>query len=66
MKNVATGVGAVLLLFGVIFALQGFDLLGGSAMSGKTVWAVLGPLIALVGLGLIVGGRRGRNTPGTP
>lgn len=66
MKKLATGVGVVLLIFGVIFGLQGLGVLGGSAMSGKTVWAVLGPLIALAGLGLIVGGRRGRNRAGTP
>ena len=65
-KKLATGVGVVLLIFGVIFGLQGLGVLGGSAMSGKTVWAVLGPLIALAGLGLIVGGRRGRNRAGTP
>ena len=39
-------VGAVLLVAGVVFALQGFNVLGGSAMSGTTVWAVLGPVIA--------------------
>ena len=38
MKKLATGVGVVLLIFGVIFGLQGLGVLGGSAMSGKTVW----------------------------
>jgi hypothetical protein len=61
MKRLATGVGVVLLVFGIIFGLQGLGAIGGSAMSGKTVWAVLGPLIALGGLGLVVVGRRGRN-----
>jgi hypothetical protein len=65
MKKLATGVGVVLLIFGVLFGLQGLGAIGGSAMSGKTVWAVLGPLIALAGLGLIVGGRRGRNSADT-
>ncbi len=64
MKRLATGVGVALVIFGIIFGLQGLDVIGGSGMSGKTAWAVLGPLIALVGIVLIVGGRRGRNRAG--
>jgi len=44
------GVGAAATVIGVIFALQGFGVIGGSAMSGSSVWAVLGPLIAIAGL----------------
>jgi hypothetical protein len=51
-------VGALLVLAGITFGLQGLGVLGGSAMSGKTLWAVLGPLIAVVGVG-VVGGVRG-------
>jgi hypothetical protein len=61
MKKLATGVGVVLVIFGVLFGLQGLGVIGGSAMSGKTIWAVLGPVIALLGVALIAGGRRGRN-----
>jgi hypothetical protein len=46
--------GAVLLLVGVVFTLQGLDVLGGSSMSGKGLWVVLGPIIALVGAYLLV------------
>jgi uncharacterized membrane protein len=52
-------VGVLLVLAGVTFGLQGVGVLSGSAMSGKTTWAVLGPLIALVGVVLIVVGLRG-------
>ena len=38
--------------------LQGVDVLGGSGMSGKTLWAVVGPIVALVGAGLLVTGLR--------
>ena len=31
---------------------------GGSAMSGKTLWAVLGPIVAVVGVILVVTGLR--------
>ena len=64
MKKVAlVGVGALLVLFGVTFGLQGLGVIGGSAMSGKNMWAVIGPLLALVGLAMVVrGARGGRNS----
>ena len=51
-------IGAVLVVFGVVFFLQGIDVLGGSGMSGKTLWAVLGPIIALVGAAVLVWANR--------
>ena len=61
MKKIAlVTVGAILILAGVTFGLQGLGVIGGSAMSGKNMWAVLGPLIALVGVALVVTGRRSR------
>jgi divalent metal cation (Fe/Co/Zn/Cd) transporter len=59
-------VGAILVLAGVTFGLQGLGVIGGSAMSGKNMWAVTGPLIAVVGVVLVVTGRRGsaRTTTG--
>ncbi len=50
--------GSLLTLAGVIFALQGVGVIGGSFMSGTTTWAVIGPLIALADLALIVLGLR--------
>jgi len=52
--------GAVLLVAGAIFTFQGLGYLGGSAMTGVTLWAVVGPIIAVVGLVLIVSSARGR------
>jgi hypothetical protein len=65
MKNgVLVIVGLAVAAAGVIFALQGFGVLGGSAMSGSSVWAVLGPLIAIGGLVMTAAGlRRGRTAP---
>jgi hypothetical protein len=51
-------VGALLAVAGVIFALQGLGVIGGSAMSGDSVWAILGPIIAIVGLAMAVLGLR--------
>jgi S-adenosyl methyltransferase len=47
-------VGALLVLTGVTWTLQGLGYVGGSVMSGVTFWAVVGPLVALAGLGLVV------------
>ena len=50
------GLGAVLTLFGVVFTLQGLNVLPGSPMSGVTLWAILGPIVAIVGLVLLGAG----------
>jgi hypothetical protein len=57
--------GVVLAVVGVVWALQGLDVLGGSAMSGVTLWAVVGPIVAVVGLVVAVLGARSarRSTP---
>ena len=53
-------VAAALVVFGVIFTLQGLGYVGGSSMSGPQTWAILGPLIAGLGvaLGIVVLQRR--------
>jgi hypothetical protein len=45
-------------VLGVLWTAQGLDLLGGSVMSGVTIWAVIGPIVAVAGLVLIVLGIR--------
>jgi hypothetical protein len=52
------GVGVLLVVAGVVFALQGVGLIGGSFMSGATSWAVAGPVIALAGLAMTAIGLR--------
>ncbi len=52
--------GAAAVLAGLVWTLQGLGYVGGSFMSGATVWAVIGPLVALAGLVLIGLGLRGR------
>ena len=53
-------VGGVLALLGLLFTLQGTDVISGSAMSGTTFWAVAGPIIILIGLIVATFGVRGR------
>ena len=39
--------GLILTVFGLIWALQGFGVLGGSPMSNTTTWSISGPITAL-------------------
>jgi len=45
-----TAVGVLLLLAGVVWTLQGLGYVAGSFMSGATIWAVIGPVVAIAGL----------------
>lgn len=56
-------VGIVVALLGLLFTLQGFDVLGGSGgMNGSGVWKVLGPVILLVGLAVVARSRTARSS----
>jgi hypothetical protein len=63
-RSVLTGVGVLLVVVGAVWFLQGIDVLGGSGMSGKTLWAVIGPVVAIIGLVLLVGSLRARTGRG--
>jgi hypothetical protein len=52
--------GAIVVLLGLVFTLQGVGLLKGSSMSGTTFWSVAGPVIMLGGLAVAVVGVRGK------
>lgn len=57
--------GVILSCVGVVWTLQGFNVLGGSAMSGSALWATLGPIVLLFGLvliGIAIARRRSRGT----
>ncbi len=58
-RPVALALGGVLVVIGLVWFLQGIDVLGGSVMSGVTMWAVIGPIVAIAGIALIVRSRRG-------
>lgn len=45
--------GVILSAIGLVWTLQGLDVLRGSAMSGSPLWAVIGPIVLVVGLVLI-------------
>ena len=60
--GVLTAVGVIATIAGVIWALQGFGVIGGSFMSGTSVWALIGPIVAVIGLLVTgIGIRRARS-----
>ena len=60
-RGLALALGLVLLVVGALWTVQGLGYVGGSPMTGVTFWAVVGPLVALLGLLLaVMGGRRRR------
>ena len=52
VKIVMLVVAALLLVLGAVFTLQGIGVLGGSAMTGDRTWAIIGPIMAVVGVAL--------------
>jgi hypothetical protein len=46
--------GILLVAVGALWTLQGLGVLGGSVMSGSTMWAIIGPIVAIVGVVLVV------------
>lgn len=66
MRKIAlTVLGALVALAGVVWTLQGLGYIGGSFMSGATLWAVIGPIVLLAGLAIIYLALRGRRRSGS-
>jgi hypothetical protein len=57
-RALVVSVGVLGTVAGVILALQGLGYVHGSVMTGTTLWAVLGPLIAVCGLCIVALGFR--------
>lgn len=53
--------GLLMVAVGAVWTLQGLSVIGGSAMSGVEIWAVVGPLVAGFGVALAYVGARGRH-----
>jgi hypothetical protein len=52
--------GLLAVVLGALWTLQGLGVLRGSVMSDETVWAMIGPIVALIGIVLIVLAMRAR------
>jgi len=53
-------IGGVMVCAGVLFTLQGLDYVKGSGMSGVEFWAIAGPIIAGLGVALMIVGLQRR------
>jgi hypothetical protein len=58
VKRIRLVVSILMLLIGLAWIGQGVGLLGGSAMSGQTIWAVIGVLLVVGSAWLLWSGRR--------
>jgi hypothetical protein len=52
-KNLRVGLGVLLVLVGLIWTFQGLGVISGSVMSGVTLWAIIGPIVAILGIWLV-------------
>ena len=57
-RTATATLGVVLIVIGLVFTGQGLNLIPGSFMTGSRMWFYIGVAMALVGLVLIVSGRR--------
>lgn len=62
-KPLLMGLGAVLAVVGAVWTFQGLGYLEGSPMTGSTTWALVGPVVAGLGVALFVVAMRGRRKP---
>lgn len=59
MRVILLVVGVIAVLLGIVWTLQGVNILQGSGMSGHGIFAVIGVIVGIVGLVLIgIGMRR--------
>ncbi len=58
MKLVLTIAGALMVLLGCVWFLQGINVLPGSFMTGQIQWAVYGGVLAIAGVVVILWARR--------
>jgi hypothetical protein len=63
MHKASLVVGVVCLLIGGVWTLQGVGILGGSAMTGQSFWAIMGGILLVVGLIACAWGLRGPRRP---
>ncbi len=58
MRTVFVGVGVLALLVGLVWTLQGTNVIGGSVMSGSSFWLAVGVVLLVVGVASLVWGAR--------
>lgn len=59
-KSLLLALGGLMLVGGLVWTLQGLGYVTGSPMTGVTLWAIVGPVVAASGLVLVTVGLRRR------
>ena len=62
MRPLLVALGAVMVLVGAVWTLQGLGYLEGSPMTGEAMWAIIGPVVAGLGVALVWSAFRGRRS----
>jgi hypothetical protein len=62
MKVTLNIVGGILVFFGIIWFLQGINVLPGSFMTGQIRWAVYGGIAVAAGISLLLAANRARKS----
>ena len=55
-KTVPITLGVLMVVVGAVWTFQGLGVLTGSPMTGVEMWAVVGPLVAGLGVALVIVG----------
>jgi hypothetical protein len=63
MRWVWLVIGILAVIIGIVWTLQGVGILGGSVMTGNTIFKVIGPIVSIVGLILVGVGIRQSRAP---
>jgi hypothetical protein len=58
-KLVPFVIGGLMIVVGAVWTFQGLGYLKGSVMTGVETWAVIGPIVAGLGVALVLVGARG-------
>lgn len=49
-RRYRAAIGVLLVVVGLLWTLQGLGIVGGSLMTGVTFWAFVGPVVAVIGV----------------
>ena len=60
MRALLIALGVAMVATGAVWTAQGLGYLEGSPMTDQSIWAILGPLLAGLGVGLVVVAARRR------
>ena len=58
-RTVPVTIGVLMVVVGAVWTLQGLGYVKGSAMTGVETWAIVGPIVAGLGVALAFVGLRG-------